>query len=56
MEYCYWKSCWRALFEVKWIIRNYQDLSRVRVSGDLSLLVDNKVHCSELAPLLSRLY
>ena len=24
--YCCWKSCWRALFEVKWTIRNYQDL------------------------------
>ena len=26
MEYCYWKSCWRALFAVKWITKNYQDL------------------------------
>ena len=26
MEYCYWKSCRRALFAVTWITKNYQDL------------------------------
>ena len=44
-----------VLFEVKWIRNNYQDSPCVRVSGDLSLLVDNNVYCSELAPLLLRL-
>ena len=37
VEYCCWKSCWRALFKIKWTIRRYQDLQRVHVSGDLSL-------------------
>ena len=26
VEYYFWKSCWKALFEVKWTIRKYLDL------------------------------
>ena len=44
------------MFEVKLIIRKCQDSPRVRVSGDLSLLVDNNVYCSELAHLLLKVY
>ena len=43
------------MFEVKWITSIYQDMLRVRVSGDLSLLLDN-LWCLEPAPLLLRLY
>ena len=44
------------LFKVKWITRNYHDLPRVRVSGNLTLQVENNSYCLEPAPLLLRLY